>query len=114
MRRLLNFLIAAATIYCLFLLITINFKKVQIGSFANFGVVDTNQFFLILAFNIAFFLIYLYGYRYVKAWLVVHRKPQTMLFALQLAGLIILGTQAYLLTSLKILSQDDLIETIKV
>ncbi len=114
MRRVLNFLIAVATMYCVFLLITIEFKKVQIGSFAEFGVVGNNQFFLILAFNLVFFLVYFYGYRYVKAWLIVHRKAQNALFALQLVALLLVGTEAYSLSTLKTLANNEFSETIRV
>lgn len=114
MRRLLNFIIAVVTMYCIFLLITTDFKKVQVNSFANFDVVGTNQFFLILAINIVFFFFYFYAYRYLKAWLNVHRKPQNVLFALQIALLLILAAEVYLLNDLKIKSGDEMGETIKV
>jgi len=114
MRRILNFAIAVATMFCIFLLITIDFKKVQVNSFANFDVAGTNQFFLILAINIVFFFFYFYAYRYLKAWLNIHRKPQNMLYALQLGLLLILATESYLLNDLKIKSGDEMGQTIKV
>lgn len=114
MRRLLNFLIAVITIYCVFLLITIEFKKVQIGSFAEFDVVGNNQFFLILAFNIVFFMVFLYAVRYVRAWLNVHRKPMTALFALQVVALLMLATEAYALGTLKTRANDEFGNVIRV